>query len=71
MTGTLYAAIMAVLAIITGLYLLSIGFALHTPRFRRPLASETLAKLRVWSKVAGVASLLLGALYFFAALPPQ
>jgi hypothetical protein len=71
MSETLYAAIMAVLAIITGLYLLSIGFALHTPRFRRPLSAEALAKLRVWGKVAGAASLLLGALYFFAALPSQ
>ena len=71
MSGTLYAAVMATLALITGLYLLAIGLGKHTPRFRRPISPEALAKLRIWGKVAGVASLLLAALYLFAALSPK
>ena len=66
--ATLYAAAMAVLALITGGYLLAIGMAWHTPRFRQPIAAAALAKLRLWGKVAGVASLLLAVFYFFAAV---
>ena len=71
MSGTIYAAVMSTLALITGLYLLSIGCGWHTPRFRQPISATALAKLRVWGKVAGVASLLLAVLYFVAANPPQ
>jgi hypothetical protein len=69
--SNLYAAVMAVLALITGSYLLAIGMGCHTPRFRRQISSVALAKLRVWGKVAGVASLLLAVFYFLAAWPLQ
>lgn len=71
MSGTLYAAIMAVLAAITGLYLLGIGLGLHTPRFRKPVSESALAKMRLWGKVAGIASLLLAIVYAVAAFSSQ
>lgn len=64
----IYAFAMALLGVVTGLYLLAIGFALHTPRMRRQIAPTALAKLRLWGKVAGVASLLLALFYLYAAL---
>lgn len=68
MPSTFYAAAMAVLGLITGLYLLAIGLGWHTPHTRGQIAPATLAKLRLWGKVAGVASLLLAAFYLVAAL---
>ena len=65
-----YALAMALLGVITGLYLLAIGFAWHTPRTRRQITAAALAKLRLWGKVAGVASLLLALFYLYAALQP-
>jgi hypothetical protein len=40
----------------------------HTPRMRRQISPAALAKLRLWGKVAGVASLLLAVFYLMAAL---
>lgn len=70
MSPNLYAAVMALLGLLTGLYLLAIGCGLHTPRTRRPIGAEALAKLRFWGKVAGAASLLLALAYLLAALRP-
>ena len=71
MSENSYAAIMTVLATVTCAYLLAIGFNRHTPRMRRPLSESALAKLRLWSKVAGAASLLLAVLYGYAWLAPR
>ncbi|MET0377779.1 MAG: hypothetical protein ABW049_02215 [Spongiibacteraceae bacterium] len=57
---------MALLALITGGYLLAIGLGWHTPRMRRQISAAALAKLRLWGKVAGVASLLLAVFYLMA-----
>lgn len=68
MSPNLYATVMALLGLVTGGYLLAIGLGWHTPRMRRQIAPAALAKLRLWGKVAGVASLLLAIFYLMAAL---
>jgi hypothetical protein len=68
MSSNLYIVAMAVLGLITGSYLLAIGLGWHTPRMRRQMSPAALAKLRLWGKVAGAASLLLAVFYLFAAL---
>ena len=68
MSPNLYLIAMGLLGLVTGTYLLAIGMGWHTPRMRRQISPAALAKLRLWGKVAGVASLLLAVFYLMAAL---